>query len=206
MPQLTSPFTPLGPECRDHAGRPTAPVITCQGRTLNVQGIEQGEQVQAKRGLLADPVRLVLQKARCPVAAQVGHDDPPTRCRQPLAGGVVGVYVIGKPVQKHHHRPVGGSGLQVGDVESTGGDMFGHPGFCFGSGIQPGCAETTAGHSPEHGDERRATERGKKTAAASVHKGSIGWIVFAERTVARSTTLPFCRPRSRAACPSLRSI
>ena len=115
------PRATLRPQRRHDAGRAPAPVVAGQHRVRHRQCVHQGQQVRSQRRLLARAGCVVAQETRRPEAAQEGHDDAATGGREDRRHLRIGIDVVREAVHQEHRRPIGGAGVEVGDVQDAGG-------------------------------------------------------------------------------------
>jgi hypothetical protein len=112
----------VGPQRRPDAGRAAAPVIAGKDRALDAERIDQRDQVGADGRLLARAQRRGIEKTGRSIAAQIGHDGAATLGGEQRGDIHIRVNVIGKAVQKHDDRTVGGPFLVIGNAEDAGID------------------------------------------------------------------------------------
>ena len=118
------PGAPLRPERRDDVGRPRSPVGAGDDRLLDPEGVHQRDGVDRQDRLLPVAERLVGEKARRAVAAQVRDDHPVARRRQQRRDLGEGVDVVRPAVQQNDRRTVGRADVDVADVEEAGRDLL----------------------------------------------------------------------------------
>ena len=118
------PGAPLRPQRRDDVGRPRSPVGAGDDRRLDPEGVHQRDDVDCQDRLLPVAERLVGEKARRAVAAQVGDDHPVSGRRQQRRDLVEGVNVVRPAMQQNDRRTVGGTTVGVSDVEDDGSDLL----------------------------------------------------------------------------------
>ena len=107
----------LGPERRDDAGGPPAPVVPDEDRAVEVQGVHEREKIGSKRRLLAGPWRRRIQEPGRPVATQPGGEHPAAQGLEIVERPVVGAGIIGKPVHQHDRDAVHRPTRSIGDLE-----------------------------------------------------------------------------------------
>ena len=107
----------LGPERRDDAGGPPAPVVPDEDRAVEVQGVHEREKIGSQRRLLAGPWRRRIQEPGRPVATQPGSEHPTAQGLEIVERPVVGAGIIGKPVHQHDRDAVHRPTRSIGDLE-----------------------------------------------------------------------------------------
>ena len=118
------PGAPPRPERGDDVGRPRSPVGAGDDRRLDPEGVHQRDGVDRQDRLLPVAERLVGEKARRAVAAQVRDDHPVARRRQPRRDLVEGVDVVRPAMQQHDRRTIAGTDVGVSDVQHAGLDLL----------------------------------------------------------------------------------
>ena len=117
----------LGPERRDHAGRPPAPVAAGEDRALETKRVHQRQKVGSEGRLLARARRLRRQEPGRSKTAQIGNDHAGAGFGEDRRGLRIGVNVVGKPVTEDAGPALGGAVLFIGDLEDAGPDrLVGH--------------------------------------------------------------------------------
>ena len=117
------PGAALRPGRRDHAGGPSAPVVSGQHRGLDPQRVHQRPQVGTEHRLLAGPQGVRIEETRRAVAAQEGHQHPAAPLDQAIGHRLVGMDVIRKAVQQHDRRPVARTLVPQADAQVAGVDL-----------------------------------------------------------------------------------
>ena len=113
----------LWPERGDDVGRARPPVISGQDRVLDPEGVHQADDVVSDRRLFTAPERVGVEEPRRTVAAQMGDDHPVSGRAEPGGDIHIAVDVVRPAVQQYDDGPVGGTGLDVPDVQDPRIDL-----------------------------------------------------------------------------------
>jgi hypothetical protein len=113
----------LRPQRCDDAGASCSPIEAGDERLLDLERVQEGDGVDGERRLLAVAHGLVGAEARAPVAAQVRHDHAVLGRGQRGGDVDVAVDVVRPAVQQEDRRAVGGTELDVADVQEAGVDL-----------------------------------------------------------------------------------
>jgi hypothetical protein len=99
-PETIQPGNALGPQCRDDAGGPPAPIVPGKDGLIQPEGVGEIGEVVAEHRLLARARPLGIEKPRRPIAAQIRHQHAPFCGSEAWRDGVIGVHVVGKTVEQ----------------------------------------------------------------------------------------------------------
>ena len=113
----------LRPQRRDDAGGAPAPVVAGEHGAL-----DRRAHPSIYRSCRAPPAGRSAacrrQEPRRAEAAQIGHDRPAARCREPRRHLVVAARIVRPAVHQHDRRAAGRAVLLIGDLEHAGANAL----------------------------------------------------------------------------------
>ncbi len=168
----------LGPQRGGDAGGAPAPVETGKDRRGQRQRVHQLHEIAADRGLLAGARRVGFEKARLPIAAQIGHDHPvpgPDQRRRHL---IESAGIVRKAVHQQHRKAGLGPTLLVGDFQDAGARAFEH---CSPGLLPPPYPLPLAGEGREGG--RRGGGRHEADEQTTVDHSGIPRVVASKEDI-----------------------
>ena len=104
--------------------RSRSPVETRDDRRLDLERVHERDRVDGERRLLAVAERLIREEPRRAEAAHVGNKHAIARRRQQRRDIGVAVDVVRPAVQQDDRRTVGGTEVDVADVQEAGVDLL----------------------------------------------------------------------------------